>query len=294
MTDISNVTGDRKHPYYDEPIVLTSKHNKLTLIQPAFRDIAGLTVVEQHLDTDLLGTFSGEVERTFPPLETAIRKAELGLIKTGAQLGLASEGSIGPDPLTPFAISNIEHMVLVDKVRGIVISEAFRSLEIVKISEVVAPGEDLEKLMSLAGFPEQKLIAMPNQVDFQGRSNPIKSISTRESLLEAIAECGVQSKDGKARIEPDYRAHNSPSRAKNITKVAERLATRVSRLCPTCNCPGWGKVGYNYGLSCEACDTHDPTSVRQEVLGCANCDHKLAGVILATSLSPARCQQCNP
>jgi hypothetical protein len=294
VTDISNVTGDRKHPYYDEPIVLTSKHNKLTLIQPAFRDIAGLTVVEQHLDTDLLGTFSGEVERTFPPLETAIRKAELGLIKTGAQLGLASEGSIGSDPLIPFAISNIEHLVLVDKVRGIVISEAFRSLEIVKVSEAVAPGEDLEQLLLSAGFPEQKLIAKPNQVDGEGSLNPIKAISTRESLLDAIAECAKQSKDGKARIEPDYRAHNSPSRAKNIIKVAEMLATRILKLCPTCNCPGWGKVGYDYGLSCQACDTHDSTAVRQEVLGCASCDQKLAGVVLATNLRAANCQQCNP
>lgn len=294
MKNSSNDTGDRNHPYHHHPIVLTSKHKKLTLIQPFFQDIAGLTVVEEDLDTDLLGTFSGEVERTSPPLETAIRKAELGIIKTGAQLGLASEGSIGPDPLIPLAISNIEHMVLVDKVRGIVISESFRSFEIVKVSEVVAPGENLEKLMFLAGFPEQKLIAKPNQVDSRGRPNPIKAISTRESLLDAIVKCGMQSKDGKARIEPDYRAHNSPSRAKNITKVAEMLATRVSRLCPACNCPGWGKVGYNYGLSCEACDTQDSTAVRQEVLGCASCDQKLAGVILATSLSPARCQQCNP
>jgi hypothetical protein len=253
-----------------------------------------LTVVEQDLDTDLLGTFSGEVERAFPPLETAIREAELGLINTGGKLGLASEGSIGSDPLIPFAISNIEHLVLVDKVRGIIISESFRSFEIVKVSEAVAPGEDLEQLLLSAGFPEQKLIAKPNQVDGEGSLNPIKAIFTRESLLDAIAECGMQSKDGKARIEPDYRAHNSPSRAKNIIQVAEMLATRISRLCPTCNCPGWGKVGYDYGLSCEACDTHDLTAVRQEVLGCSSCDQKLAGVVLATNLRAENCQQCNP
>ena len=111
MKNSSRNTAAHEHPYFDQPIVLTSKHKKLILIQPAFQEIAGLTVVEQDLDTDLLGTFSGEVERAFPQLETAIRKAELGLIKTGANLGLASEGSIGPDPLIPFAISNIEHMV---------------------------------------------------------------------------------------------------------------------------------------------------------------------------------------
>ena len=294
MKDFSDNTGDHKHPYFGQPIVLTSKHEKLSLIQPAFQEIAGLTLAEEALDTDLLGTFSGEVERIFPPLETAIRKAELGLIKTGANLGLASEGSIGPDPLIPFAISNIEHMVLVDKIRGLIISESFRSFEIVKVSEVVAPGQNLKKLMWSVGFPEQKLIAMPNQVDGEGSLNPIKAIFTRESLLDAIAECASQSKDGKARIEPDYRAHNSPSRAKNIIKVAEMLATRVSKLCPTCNCPGWGKVGYNYGLNCEACDTHDSTAMRQEVLGCASCDQKLAGVVLATNLRAENCQQCNP
>jgi hypothetical protein len=164
----------------------------------------------------------------------------------------------------------------------------------VKVSEAVAPGEDLEQLLFSAGFPEQKLIAKPNQVDGEGSLNPIKAISTRESLLHAIAECARQSKDGKARIEPDYRAHNSPSRAKNIIQVAEMLATRISRLCPTCNCPGWGKVGYDYGLSCEACDTYDLTAVRQEVLGCVSCDRKLPGVVLATNLRAENCQQCNP
>jgi hypothetical protein len=294
MNNSSRNTATREHPYFDQPIVLTSKHQKLILIQPAFQEIAGLTVVEQDLDTDLLGTFSGEVERAFPPLETAIRKAELGLINTGGKLGLASEGSIGSDPLIPFAISNIEHLVLVDKVRGIVISESFRSFEIVKVSEAVAPGEDLEQLLFSAGFPEQKLIAKSNQVDGEGSLNPIKAISNRKSLLDAIAECARQSKDGKARIEPDYRAHSSPSRAKNIIQVAEMLATRISRLCPTCNCPGWGKVCYDYGLSCEACDTYDLTAVRQEVLGCVSCDQKLPGVVLATNLRAENCQQCNP
>ena len=90
----------------------------------------GCELFEVNLDTDQLGTFSGEIERIAPPLETAIQKARLGMKETGLLLGIASEGSVGPDPIVPFIHSNTEHLVLVDDEIGIVISETYRSFEI--------------------------------------------------------------------------------------------------------------------------------------------------------------------
>ena len=53
-------------------------------------------VVAAEVDTDRLGTFTGEVERPGPPRETALMKARLGQRATGLPRALASEGVFGP------------------------------------------------------------------------------------------------------------------------------------------------------------------------------------------------------
>ena len=53
-------------------------------------------VVAAEVDTDRLGTFTGEVERPGPPRETALMKARLGQGATGLPCALASEGAFGP------------------------------------------------------------------------------------------------------------------------------------------------------------------------------------------------------
>ena len=66
------------HPYKNQLAILTTKHEKLPLIAPAMLAVVGLEVTDINLDTDQLGTFSGELPRTASPLETAITKAKLG------------------------------------------------------------------------------------------------------------------------------------------------------------------------------------------------------------------------
>ena len=45
-------------------------------------------------DTDVLGTFTGDVPRPGSPFETAVAKARIGMGLTGCSLGLASEGTM--------------------------------------------------------------------------------------------------------------------------------------------------------------------------------------------------------
>jgi hypothetical protein len=87
---------------------------------------------------------------------------------------------------------------------------------------------------------------------------------------------------------------HSPSRQKNIAEVARLLAARVAQLCPACHLPGWGRVGYERGLNCDACGREQPNALRQERLGCVGCDHTELGTLLATTLDPANCGGCNP
>ena len=279
------------HPYAGQPIVLTSKHRKLHLIAPPFTEQLGCTLQELNLDTDQLGTFTGEIERTAPPLETAIAKARLGMRATGLQLGIASEGSIGADPLIPFMQSDIEHLVLVDDERNIVISESYRSFDIIAETVTVAPGNNLTDFLATADFPHHALIVRPHS---STTLDAIKGITDHAQLRDAITACVALSPDGLVVIESDLRAMHSPSRQQSITEVARLLAARVAQLCPACHLPGWGRVSHERGLRCSACSREQPNALRQERLGCVGCDHTELGTVLATTLDPANCGGCNP
>ena len=279
------------HPYKNQKIALTTKHDKLRLIAPAFTEQIGCELVEVNLDTDQLGTFTGEIERIDPPRETAIAKARLGMRATGLQIGIASEGSIGVDPLVPFLQSDIEHMVLVDDARGIVIAESYRTFEITAATITVAPGGDLTEFLADADFPNHALIVRPSGTP---SNNAIKGITDPQQLFDAITSRAQISPDGLVVVESDLRAMHSPSRQKNITEAAKLLAARVAQLCPACHLPGWGRVGYERGLPCEACGRMQANAIRQERLGCVGCDHTDLGPVLATSVDPANCGGCNP
>lgn len=279
------------HNYSGARIALTSKHQKLKLIKPVFDELIRCELFEIEIDTDQLGTFTGEIERNAPPKETAILKARLGMKASNNLVGVASEGSIGADPLIPFIHSDIEYMVLVDDEHDIVISEMYRSLDIKAAAITTAPGNNIDDFLRRADFPNHGLIVRPNDKQF---ANVFKGITDRNHLTDSINSSSEQSHDGLVVIESDFRAHFSPSRQKNIAHLAKLLALRVTQCCPECKCPGWGRVGYEKGLKCSDCELFNPEVIRQEILGCVRCDHKTLGEVLETSLSPARCNFCNP
>jgi hypothetical protein len=93
--------------YKNAKICLTTKHKKQEAIGPAFNKILGARLESIELDTDLLGTFSGEIERKKSGLDTARSKCELGMMETGYKYGLSSEGSFGPHPSIFFIPANI-------------------------------------------------------------------------------------------------------------------------------------------------------------------------------------------
>lgn len=279
------------HPYFKKDVVLTSKHQKIDLIKPAFDTSVGCNIFEIPLDTDQLGTFTGDIARLDPPLETAIKKARLGMSHSGTALGIASEGSIGPDPIVPFLHSDIEHLVFVDDENEIFISETFRSFDITLSTIIVGRNDDLSEFLQKADFPNHKLIVRPNKTD---QSASIKGIDNLQYLSEAIEHSSKISLDGLVVVESDLRAISSPSRQKNIEKVAALLALRISQLCPDCNLPGWGCVRYEKGLTCSDCGSENQLAIRQEVLGCTKCEFTKLGKLIATELGPANCDFCNP
>lgn len=280
------------HPYRGSSAVIATKHGKGALVAPSFAEILGISVTEIAIDTDLFGTFSGEVERIGTPVEVAIRKARMGMVAAGAELGLASEGSVGPDPSTPFLNSNIEVMVFIDSKLELEISQVYRSFEITIGRKLVAsPDEDLDDFLNKSGFPEHKLIV-------RSESMPIKfcekEIATEAQLQAALVRAFQVEPEQQVVIESDLRAHCSPSRQKNIAHVAQLLAERVATTCPKCKTPGWGVVGYDYGVHCELCKREVRSIAKSEKLGCAKCAYTAAGKLLRESVDPRECQWCNP
>ena len=280
------------HPYAGETAVLATKHDKLALIAPPLWRAVGLRVEAVAVDTDVLGTFTGEVPRKQPPLETAIAKARLGMNAAGAALGLASEGSIGPDPAMPFVHSDLEIVVLVDDENGIVVWESHASWDIVAGSASVSPDEDVGPFLAQARFPEHQLIVRPNR----GALRPIyKGISSVGRLTAAVAVCAAAAPDGLARVETDMRAHACPSRRVVIAGAAERLAGRLAARCPACGAPGWGRIDVLLGVPCAWCGT-EVARPRAEIDGCVACEHRqtrpiVSGDVLA---DPGECPHCNP
>ena len=279
------------HPYKNQPAVLTTKHDKLSLIAPSMQSKVGLEVTDINLDTDQLGTFSGEIARSGSALETAIAKAKLGIEATGIPIGLASEGSIGPDPQNPFLTSDIEIVVLVDQERDLVIYESHRAFEIVAATVEVSPGEDLTSFLARADFPSHHLIA---KASAHGELRTLKGIGTQLALQAAINELAVHSDSGKVTLETDFRANHSPSRRVNIQAAAQKLATRLAQLCESCGTPGFGRVSYVTGVKCSGCGMENPEAVAAERLCCVSCEFAIARKSIASSIPPERCDWCNP
>ena len=271
--------------------VLTSQHEKQRLVAPSFREVLGVELLERALDTDQFGTFSGDIERSASPLDTAIAKARLGMKESGLPLGMASEGSVGPDPFIPFVISDIEHLVWVDAERDIVVSESHRSLDIRAASTRTFVGAELGDFLQRADFPRHRLIVKAEN------SSPLhcaKGIGSAQELEAAITECSSYSATGAVIVESDLRAHCSPSRQANIAAAARLLALRISTHCPDCHTPGWGKVGVERGLLCRDCSSFVEKAVRADVLGCVKCDFKKLEPRAESRADPAICNWCNP
>lgn len=278
------------HPLRGKKAVLSTKHKKTSLIAPAMESAVGLLVHEVEIDTDVLGTFAGEVDRTDGPLETALQKARLGLAVTGEKLGLASEGSISGDSMLPVMVDE-EIVVFVNLEDNYEVWESIRSYDIIARSVCVTGADDLDAFLVSADFPNHGLIVRPAD----GSHFLVhKGIHDFDTLKSVVSDVSKASSDTRVVIETDLRAHHCPSRRENIQVAASKLASRLLALCPTCSTPGWGVVRVNRGLLCRWCAT-ETKLVREQVFGCVACESEQAQwAAFSDAADPQWCERCNP
>ena len=280
--------------YQGREAVCATRHRKERIIGPHMAALGLRMRVPLDLDTDALGTFSGEVPRLGSPYEVVLRKARLGMVSTGLPLGLANEGSFGPHPAVPFVAGDHEILAFVDDELGIQVAEELFSPETNFAHRVVAGIEDCRDFLRLARFPAHGLIVRPNAGSQPGPLL-LKGITVWQDLADAVVRCAQASSDGLAHVETDMRAHMNPTRQRVIGILAERLARRLAARCPSCGTPGWGLVDVVKGLRCEVCDGATDW-VREEIHGCPRCQFRrnLPRSDGRRVASAANCPWCNP
>lgn len=271
--------------------MLTTKHGKGRVIGPALV-VAGYEVTEVRADTDQLGTFTGDVPRPGPPLQTAIAKARLGMRVRGTAVGLASEGSFLPHPQVPWVTVDRELVVLVDDDRSLVIVGEATTLDTRSWSVAVAVDDDLTWALRGADLPQHAVIVRPDDAD----PDPVvRGLRHPDRVRDAVAVCAAASPTGRARVETDLRAHHSPSRRRAIATAARDLAARITTPCPACRGPGWGRTDVRTGVPCAWCGA-PIAQVRAEVLGCPSCPHTETRPLVPDGAvaDPGACPDCNP
>jgi len=282
-------------PYNGDTFLLVTKHEKAKAINPSFKEKLNARVLEYVIDTDILGTFSGEIERQGTALDCARAKCEKVIQSMGkdAELVLASEGSFGPHPLIQFIPCDYEILYFIDQKRGFHIHVSMLSEATNYQVKEVKSFQELEAFASKVQFPSHALIIRSDSRDETG---PIfKGINTQEALKDSFERAIRLSKEGKALVETDMRACFNPSRMKVIGLLAEKLADRLAILCPKCDTPGWGKVRVEKGLKCGWCYL-ETELIKLEIFGCAKCDYEEFALPShgLKKADPGSCSYCNP
>jgi len=284
-----------QHPYDQAAVALLTRHEKESVIAPALHQTPGMQVRSvSSIDTDLFGTFSGEIERPDPPAETAIRKARCAIEVSGEPRGLASEGTFGPHPKGLIVPAGLEILAFIDDEIGIELTVKDLTVD-TNFAHLRTAGLDerTERFLVKAGFGPHAMIVRPN-VD---GSSPVlvKGVTDRLRLRDAATRCARVSPDGLARIETDMRANHNPTRMLHISRVARMLATRLTCRCPDCETPGYGIVDATRGLPCRVCAT--PTEwIAAEIEGCPRCPRRRTRPRTdgLTKADPRHCPTCNP
>lgn len=277
---MSGSTGPSGPPLAGETVAMGTLHGKETAFAPAFSRWLGATVrPSTALDTDALGTFTGDVPRAGTPEEAATAKARGAAAELGTPTGLATEASYAPTLGGFGPMVHEELAVFVDLDRGIRIRHVLRQYTHIAPPRVVRTATEVRRYLERAGFPRQAVVA-------RTEDGMRKGIQDAEVILALLRRGAVE-------LEPDLRAHMNPERRRILRRLSWVLAGRLTRLCPGCGCPGFGPIGVVRGLPCAACG-NATSQVRIDVDGCPACPEQREYRRPALTADPATCDACNP
>lgn len=272
-------------------LAIATRHQKETVMAPLLESALGLSCfVPYNLDTDQLGTFSGEIERKQDPLTTARNKCLMAMEQTSCDLAAASEGSFGPHPSLFFGYADEELVLFMDKKHNLEIYTTELSLKTNFAGKAIGNEQELMDFAEKVNFPSHGLILRHKQ---NHTAYIVKGITDRDLLFAEFRH--LKKNYGSAFAETDMRAMHNPTRMEVIGLAMQKLVDKINSCCPACKIPGFGVTHAKQGLPCSLCGL--PTrSTLSHIANCTHCafTHELLYPYGIKAEDPMYCDHCNP
>ena len=272
-------------------LLIATKHHKEQVIAPILEKGLGvLCFVPKNYDSDIFGTFSGEVERKNTAVETVKAKCLAAMEKFKCDLGIASEGSFGSHPSFFFAQADDEFLIFIDKKNDLEIIVRELSLDTNFYGEEILNEKMLFDFAYRVKFPSHAIILRSKPDNLKEIS---KGITTRSQLEDSFQH--LMSVYGSVYAETDMRAMNNPTRMGVIKRAAQKLLETIKAKCPSCKTPGFSITDLKEGLPCSWCSA--PTrSTLSFIYTCKKCSFRSEKMHphKKTTEEPQFCDSCNP
>lgn len=272
-------------------LVIATKHEKEIVIAPLLENELGVQcLVAKNFDTDVLGTFTGEVERKDDPITTARNKCLMAMELNNSDLAIASEGSFGIHPSIFFAPADDEILLFLDRKNDLEIIARELSTDTNFNGEEIKTEKQLVDFARKVKFPSHALIIRKAKNDF---TEIVKGIADWETLNKTFHQ--FLEKYGTAFFETDMRAMYNPTRMKVIEKATKKLVDKINSCCPQCNTPGFGITDGKQGLPCSYCG-NETRSTLSYIYTCQKCSYTKKDMYpnKKTEEDPMYCDRCNP
>jgi len=273
--------------------VIATMHGKERVLAPLLETELGFdTTLAQGLDTDLFGTFTGEVARLGTQLEAARAKAGLALrLSPDARFAVASEGSFGPHPAMPLIPGGHELVLLLDRETGQEVLGHHVTAKTNYRQALIASPEEALRFAEHAGFPTHALVVGRCPSGEIAAAEPVaKAMQAKDRLLELAND--LIARDGHFVLSTDMRAHLNPTRMAAIETAGRDLVAGYASRCRACDRPGFVVNERIPGLPCGDCGT--PTRMTlAEVRRCVGCGETERRDIPGMA-DPTWCDGCNP
>ncbi|CAM4109928.1 DUF6671 domain-containing protein [Flavobacterium sinopsychrotolerans] len=272
-------------------LLIATKHQKEQVITPILEEGLGVQCfVPENYDSDIFGTFSGEIERKDTVLATVRAKCLAAMEQFDCNLGIASEGSFGSHPSIFFAQADDEFLIFIDKKNDLEIVVRELSLDTNFYGENILNTEMLLDFANKVQFPSHAILLRIKPDDVIGL---VKGITTKSHLEDSFQL--LMSAHGSVYAETDMRAMYNPTRMGVIKIAAQKLLDAIKSECPSCKTPGFCVTDAKQGLPCSWCAA--PTrSTLSFIYSCKKCSFSSEKMYprQKTTEDPGFCDSCNP
>jgi hypothetical protein len=283
----------KQHSFTGSHITFATNHGKAAAAHEPFARVLSAHIHPLSIDSDSLGTFSGEVERPGSMLDALRGKVKLARLSTNTRFVLVSEGSFSAPGGLGFLVQGIEMLMVHDADTGAEIIEQYISYETNYATATLRTTDALKNFLGQMSFGSHSLMLYPDGVPLHG--NIRKGITTWAEAESTFIAMRSASPAQSVMAMSDMRAHVNPTRMRAIQSCCELLALRLNTHCPSCRSGGFGLIATIPGLPCEECGS--PTSrARGETHACPFCSHtrEMPRSDGRKSASAAECDWCNP